>query len=133
MQGDSESTLLKGLAEIQKEISKLRSDCKKLSKRTEQIEIQGLQDQVTNLHDTLLETRREIARLYILYHANIIMFAAENQELEEADHFIAQLRADSGHAQAKVETSQEPRIVAEEFIKRAYGEAEKLGVKFVVI
>jgi hypothetical protein len=133
MENDSQKEILKGLGDLQREIVKLRSEYKKLSKKIEQIEFQGLQEQIIHLHDTLLETQREVARLYVLYHGNTLMGAAEYQKPKESDHFIAQLRASSGCAQAKIETSANPRVVAEEFMKKAYEDAEKLGIKLVLI
>jgi major membrane immunogen (membrane-anchored lipoprotein) len=133
MEEDSEKQILEGMADLNREIGKLRSDCKKLSKRINHLELQGFQDQLNTLNDSLLETQRELARLDILYAANVILGAAESQIPKTSNHFTAQLRVDAGRAQAEVDKSEEPIKVAAEFAKRSCGDAEKLGIKLVVI
>lgn len=115
---------------IKKKVGKLRSDYRDLSER---IEIQGIQDQLNFLHDSLLETQQMLARFYIFYISNSIEEAAQMQKPAISSHFITQLNIDSASALAQTNTAKEPLVIAQEFVNKAYSDAQKQGIKFIML
>jgi hypothetical protein len=124
MQGDSEKKndsqkiILEGMADLKKEIGKLRSDYKKLSKKIGQIEIQGTQDQLSSLNDALLETNRFLASLAI-GQFNLFLdqwlqaqLGASGPAYTEVRDFITFMRAKSLQ---EVTQSHTPLAVADQF------------------
>jgi hypothetical protein len=114
---------------IKKKVGKLRSDYRDLSER---FGIQGIQDQLNSLHDSLLETQRMVARLFILYASNSITEVAQRQKPKISSHFIDQLNVDTASATAEANTSDEPLAIASEFVNKACEGAEKLGIKLLM-
>ena len=136
MQNDFEAQFYTELAEIkgiEDEIKKINSGHKKLSKRIYQIEILGLQEQLNSLNDALIETQRILARLSISYTADYIMAAIQHQKPGVPRESFNQLVADTVLARSQVNTSQKPLLVAKEFMKKSYDDAEKQGIKFIYI
>jgi hypothetical protein len=133
---DSQARFLREFAKIEgieDEIKKINSGHKKLSKRVNQIEIQGLQEQLNSLNDALIETQRILARLCISYTSDYIMAATQHQKPGVPRESFNQLVADTVLARSQVNTSQKPLLLAKEFVKKSYDDAEKQGIKFIYI
>lgn len=139
MQEDSESALLRELAEvkgikgelsdIKGEISKLRSDYKKLSKRIDQIEILGLQEQINSLADVLLTTQRVLARLHMHHEFNNFCFTLLSQKPEIYNEVYAQLTVDLTALRIQADTSMTPLPLAQQFQQKCRNYADQVGLK----
>jgi superfamily II RNA helicase len=105
------------IKDIKDEVGKLRSDCRKLSKR---IEMQGIQDQLSSFHDSLLETKQWLACLGIfVYHIYLGIWIGKelsdstSPTLAQAAEFI-KTKGEKAHDKAR--KSRNPLPVAGQFM-----------------
>jgi hypothetical protein len=105
---------------IKTEIIELRSDFKKLSKRTDKIELLGIQDQFNSLHDLLIETRRWLAYVQIHEYCLFLDVWIANKLSESTSPTFEQtaefIRTKGIKAHSKVEKSSNPMPVAVQFM-----------------
>jgi septation ring formation regulator EzrA len=117
---------LKDIDELKRKIDELHSNFEELAERIDTLEILGIQDQLSSLHDSLLETQRDLAKLQIRVTHDESIIHEETQSV--LPQFVSELSA----ALAKVHTSEVPLPIANEFVSKRWEDLKKLGINPII-
>jgi hypothetical protein len=96
-------------------------------------QVKPIRKQLDESEDSLLETQRLLARFFIHFTADNIRQTVGRRGSETLRKFSDQLVIDADYARLQTNTSDKPLVVAHNFAKKNYDEAEKLGIKFINI
>jgi septal ring factor EnvC (AmiA/AmiB activator) len=121
------------IRDIRDKIKTLQSDYRKLSKRMDNLEILGIQDQLNSLHDSLLETQRFLARIGISYASTNLLYNVQQQKPAMAKKIFAQLTADASAARKEATISTKPLSILKQFHDKCYEDQKEWGIKIIDI
>lgn len=107
---------------LHKEIEKIESSNRELTKKIKNIEIQGLQEQITSISQSLLETNRYLANIDIAYLRVFLLKWLANVPSKEIEPklFLRAIDFVKDHAissQERAKLSQTPLDVSENYTK----------------
>ena len=108
------------IKDIKDSIKALKSDLRKLSKRIDNIEILGIQEQFNFLHDSLLETKQYLACLGIFaYHMYLGIWIGKELSDSTSPTFsqaVKFIKTKGEKAHDKARKSRDPLSVAGQFM-----------------
>ena len=154
MTNDPEQQLYEDIADLMKKVSNLRNENRalktkltKLSNRVESIELLALQDQISTLNDEvksnkqelqaavvtirdgLIDAQRSIAGLRINTLTPSLKAIIERQLPKKAPNLLVQLFADAANAKSKIDSSNNPPKIANQFKDKWQKLLQELGLE----
>ena len=123
MAEDAEAQLYRDIADLteqvpalQNKINSVDSHYKQLSTKVKRIEIQGLQEQITSLGESLLETSRVLARLEMDFTQNhICTVIVANISSPKREQLTEQIRLTFARSATSLGNSPKPLSIAKQF------------------
>jgi hypothetical protein len=117
--------------ELKKQVKKANSTCDKLSNKIKSLELQGLQDQIVSLNESLVDTQRSLAVFMIFHIGRYYIQIVERKKPEIIRPFSTQMVADTTSARVKAASSNDPLSISVEFSKKCGDRVEKLGIPLI--
>lgn len=131
---------IEAVKDLKKKIRSFESKCTKLSKRIDNLEIMGFQEQLNSLSDDLHKMKESILKTQIFIATELILLianeAAEYVRLRKSKEF-SNFKTDIGiltaSTLAKLDTAKDVMPMYKEFKDKCVGMVNELGITYISV